>query len=488
MNYVEDLERVSRRIFPFYLFVLFWIPIPLGSNRPLAWGGIALVVFMLLIIYLWNYARANLRPPEISRNMVIVIGLLMLWLFFQIAQLIPLPIEIAKILSPTMVEIKTSSSVENLKFVSLSMDLTSSLHEVIKNSMYISMFILTLLLVNSRDRIRALLLTIVFIGVAQSVWGLMMGFIEQNQIRGMDNPEYVSQITGTFVNRNHFAAFLNISIAAIIGLALGSGIREKRNIHRESYKHYWQSRILDWRIYLVPYFTLLVITLVFTQSRGAITSFFAMMFISILALVAMKISVKSLYENYKLLIWLIAFMLLVFIAEMLSTRLVNLDSDIDSRMSIWATSIHIAKDFWLAGVGSGNFQFIYPVYDSGLIAARVEHAHNDYLELLVEQGIIGVGMLTLIVSVCIRNIIIQIRRSKNLRRSAYSIAALAGIVSFIFHSTVDFSYHIPANAVYFFVFLGVAMLQGTERANYERREATWDEEIFNGSMNESSSK
>jgi len=488
MNYVEDLERVSRRIFPFYLFVLFWIPIPLGSNRPLAWGGIALVVFTLLIIYLWNYARANLRPPEISRNMVIVIGLLMFWLFFQIAQLIPLPIEIANILSPTMVEIKTSSSVENLKFVSLSMDLTSSLHEVIKNSMYISMFILTILLVNSRDRIRALLLTIVFIGVAQSVWGLMMGFIEQNQIRGMDNPEYVSQITGTFVNRNHFAAFLNISIAAIIGLALGSGIREKRDIHRESYKHYWQSRILDWRIYLVPYFTLLVITLVFTQSRGAITAFFAMMFISILALVAMKISVKSLYENYKLLIWLIVFMLLVFIAEMLSTRLVNLDSDIDSRMSIWATSIHIAKDFWLAGVGSGNFQFIYPVYDSGLIAARVEHAHNDYLELLVEQGIIGVGMLTLIVSVCIRNIITQIRRSKNLRRSAYSIAALAGIVSFIFHSTVDFSYHIPANAVYFFVFLGVAMLQGTEHANYERREATWDEEIFNGSMNESSSK
>jgi len=488
MNYVEDLEKVSRRIFPFYLFVLFWIPIPLGSNRPLAWGGVALVVFTLLIIYLWNYARAKLRPPELSRNMVVVIGLLMFWLLFQIIQIIPLPIEFANLLSPAMVEIKTSSSIENLTFVSLSMDPTSSLHEVIKSSMYISMFLLTILLVNSRDRIRALLLTIVFIGVAQSVWGLMVGFIEQNQVRGMDNPEYISQITGTFVNRNHFAAFLNISIAAIIGLALGSGIREKRDIHRESYKHYWQSRILDWRIYLVPYFTLLVITLLFTQSRGAITSFFAMMVVSVFALIVMKMSVKNLYENYKLLIWLMFLMLLVFIADMLSTRLINLDSDINSRMSIWATSTYIAKEFWLTGVGSGNFQFIYPVYDNGLIAARVEHAHNDYLELFVEQGIIGVSLLTLIVSVCIRNIIKQIRLSKNLRRNAYSIAALAGIASFIFHSTVDFSYHIPANAVYFFVFLGLAMLQGTEHANYERREATWDEEVFNGSMNESSNR
>jgi len=488
MNYVEDLEKVSRRIFPFYLFVLFWIPIPVGSNRPLAWGGLALVIFTLLIIYLWNYAQARLRPPEISGNMIIVLGLMVFWLFFQVIQIIPLPIEYANILSPAMVDIKTSSSMEHLSFVSLSMDPISSLHEVIKSTMYISMFLLTILLVNSRDRVRALLLTIVFIGVAQSVWGLMVGFIEQNQIRGMDNPEYMGQITGTFINRNHFAAFLNIAIAAIIGLALGSGIREKRDIHRESYKHYWQSRILDWRIYLVPYFGLLVITLLFTQSRGAITAFFMMALVSILALIVMKISVKSLYKNYKLLIWLMVFMLIVFIADILSARLINLDSDIDSRMSIWTTSIHIAKEFWLTGVGSGNFQFIYPVYDNGLIAARVEHAHNDYLELFVEQGIIGVSLLTLIVSVCIRNILVQIRLSKNLRRNAYSIAALAGITSFIIHSTVDFSYHIPANAVYFFVFLGVAMLQGTEHANFERREATWDEDIFNGSMNESSNR
>jgi putative inorganic carbon (hco3(-)) transporter len=110
----------------------------------------------------------------------------------------------------------------------------------------------------------------------------------------------------------------------------------------------------------------------------------------------------------------------------------------------------------LVGHGAGTFDLAYPTYQSFVTDSLINHAHNDYLELLSETGLIGMGLIVWFLVNAYRNASQNIRLGSRSSGSAALIAVLAGITGLLVHSLVDFNFHIPSNAALFLVFCAIA--------------------------------
>ena len=122
----------------------------------------------------------------------------------------------------------------------------------------------------------------------------------------------------------------------------------------------------------------------------------------------------------------------------------------ESRIPRWKDSLEITRDYPVTGTGFGTFADAYKGYQISEVGKVVTHAHNDYIELAIEGGLIAVGLVTWFVI----SIFGTYRRFLK-RRDSYCIylylGGLAGLASILFHSITDFNLHIGANGLYFFL-------------------------------------
>src|SRR5258708_40294838 len=94
---------------------------------------------------------------------------------------------------------------------------------------------------------------------------------------------------------------------------------------------------------------------------------------------------------------------------------------------------------------------LFPPYESNYDARIVNHAHNDYLEVLAETCLAG-GICCLWFLAIL--FIESVKGLKDLGGSfgaALNLSGLVGCCGLLVHSLVDFNLHIPANALLFFV-------------------------------------
>lgn len=109
----------------------------------------------------------------------------------------------------------------------------------------------------------------------------------------------------------------------------------------------------------------------------------------------------------------------------------------------------------LSGAGFGSYSLAVMSKNSLVGERVVDHAHNDYLELLAEGGLIAgliavIGATLLFVSVS-RHLKRARANFDGLLRSAFGI----GCIGFLLHSVADFNFHIPANAAWFAAYLAI---------------------------------
>jgi len=87
-------------------------------------------------------------------------------------------------------------------------------------------------------------------------------------------------------------------------------------------------------------------------------------------------------------------------------------SSIDSRLIIWGTALEMIKDKPLLGAGIGSFKMDYLDYQAGFLKknpnylkyhSRAEEAHNEYIQLAAELGIIGLGIFLYILFIFYRS-------------------------------------------------------------------------------------
>jgi O-antigen ligase len=110
--------------------------------------------------------------------------------------------------------------------------------------------------------------------------------------------------------------------------------------------------------------------------------------------------------------------------------------------------------FPLFGTGLGTFQHIFPMYKPDGIIMFYQHAHNDYVEILLEFGIIGAFLMLVFLGLAGRHILCVRWRGRERYLKAAFVASLASMGVF---SLFDFNLHIPSNAILLSFILGLAV-------------------------------
>jgi O-antigen ligase len=138
---------------------------------------------------------------------------------------------------------------------------------------------------------------------------------------------------------------------------------------------------------------------------------------------------------------------------------VNADDPTTGRAHFWSVTSDVIKAYPIVGSGLGSFSVIYTRYDSRNGYYRLEQAHNDYLQILADGGIVG-GLLGLAFLIILFGKGFARRETDDKFRRGVATGALAGCFAVFIHSFFDFTLHTTANALLFLVLAALATQDG----------------------------
>jgi len=147
---------------------------------------------------------------------------------------------------------------------------------------------------------------------------------------------------------------------------------------------------------------------------------------------------------------------------------VNSDDPTTGRAHFWSVTVDIIKTHPLIGTGLGAFGVVYTGYDSRNGLYRLEQAHNDYLQILSDGGIVG-ALLSLFFVVNLFRMGFSRRDSRDDFRRGVATGAMAGCFAVLVHSFFDFTLHTTANALLFLMLAALATMNGRVEDVQSRR-------------------
>jgi O-antigen ligase len=131
---------------------------------------------------------------------------------------------------------------------------------------------------------------------------------------------------------------------------------------------------------------------------------------------------------------------------------------LSGRWHAWHDTVRIVRDFLPLGTGLGTYGQAMLIYQTGDRTGLYQQAHNDYLQLFAEGGL----LVAIPAAVALGLLVVQIWRrlqapdddvtSRWLRMGA--VAGLAGIAA---QSVVEFSLQMPGNTAMLVVLLAIAL-------------------------------
>jgi O-antigen ligase len=118
---------------------------------------------------------------------------------------------------------------------------------------------------------------------------------------------------------------------------------------------------------------------------------------------------------------------------------------LEGRVVAWQSGIEMFRDFPLTGTGFGSFDGIFARYLPAGAAKHWNHAHNDYIELLLDGGLVAAVLVVWLLVGYVRRVTGSLRREG--RVSPSRIGLIVGVASLAAHAFFDFNHQIPANAL-----------------------------------------
>ena len=203
----------------------------------------------------------------------------------------------------------------------------------------------------------------------------------------------------------------------------------------------------------------MVIALVMSRSRMGNTAFFVSLTITAtLGLLHFKPRRKS-YIAFFISMLVIDILILssLFGLEKVQQRIENTSFSQESRDEVVNNTLPLIRENVLFGSGGGTFYALFPQNQPESIQHFYDHAHNEYIQFILEFGVIGslaIAILTLMCLACSINAM-KTRRHPTTRGAAF--AAVMAILGMLIHSTVDFPLQAPANTFIFIIFLAIGI-------------------------------
>lgn len=436
------------------LLLLLCLPLPFGGHRPWAEYSFALATFALWSLWSIAFGLSNRKPDHLDRGIVAMLLLWVGWLAWVCVQTMAWPAAWVAAWSPHRFAQARSASqflaLDAPTSLSPSLDVTLGRSQALLSASYAALFMLVAVGLRERRRFRWLLWVLVLSGMAQALYGSIMVLSGIEYGAWGAKQAYRGFATGTFVNRNHFAGYLELCIAAAVGLIVARPMpRIDRRGWRERLRH-WMNLAQDSRVFARVAIGVFFIALILSQSRmGSVAAVGGICVASLGLLLARRRGgpvVGLLLVGSVLIIdvWLFGRW---FGLEHLAERYATVTSDAVTRLNLLEDIRRMIPAYAWTGSGLGTFMLAYPEFRSPEVLGLAEHAHNDYAQFLIETGVVGFTLIGGLVALTLRRAILILRRRRDSLAQGVAAAALTAIGAIAIHSAADFNLQIPANAV-----------------------------------------
>lgn len=264
---------------------------------------------------------------------------------------------------------------------------------------------------------------------------------------------------GPFVNRNDFAAWLMLALPLVAGYGLARVHARAQTWANRPIWRRLESVVDVWNALIAASILLMAAALVASLSRsGLVGAVVALITLAVLA----RLRAGTGRSWFIVAAGLCALLVAVQYTNLnaLAFRLGDsLPADVQGRWTIWQSSWRMARDFIATGVGLGAFERGMLVYQEGPRDVFFNHAHNEYLQLFAEGGLlVGVPLVWTSVAVCRQ----ALRRVQADRSPAFWMRAggLSGMAAVAVQSLSDTGLRMPANAILFAIAAAVALHDG----------------------------
>lgn len=416
-------------------------PVQLAMLRPMA---------ALLLIPAMYYIRLDDLAP--ARIVLLFLGGLLLWM---VVQLVPLPPGLWQGLPDreTIVALdRLAGNADVWRPISLApfRGLNSLLSLIVP--------VCALLLAVSMKLNSRLLLTIIAgLGLVNALFGLLQvvggsrSFLYLYSITNIDTP------VGLFANENHSAVFSALSLLAVTRLFLD---------HNPIHRPVWM------KLAFVPVFLIILFTVLISASRaGLMATLFAIIASGLMGWMTVRsrgsgkakvkvpeTSRKAIYAataGFALVVLLIVVAFLWLERTPAFQDLMGRNSMEDLRWKTWPVFQTMVSNHWLLGTGFGSFDTVYRLYEPDDLLARsyLNHAHNDWVQIVIEGGVPAALLLVGLLIWLARFVRTLLGSREHQALAVFCLAVLAIIGS---ASLVDYPARTPIfQAVLVWLFLAV---------------------------------
>ncbi|MES2300406.1 MAG: O-antigen ligase family protein [Pseudomonadota bacterium] len=458
----------DRWVFNGMLALLFWLPLPLASNRVWAVGILVAMVCTLCAGAAFAWRRDLAGACATLAKFKLPLALFGLFVALAIVQVLPLPAAVLGLLSPASLRVQQETQAAlhvNLPLY-LSLDLYQSRLMASLSIAYFLAFALLLLLVRGARRLERAVQAIVWSGLLQAMLGIFLFSVGAHYHLFFTDIEH-SRALGTFVNRNHLAGYLEMSLALGIGLMLarlGQG--------GPAYPG-WRQRLVAGLAFVISpkmrlrlMLVVMVMALVLTRSRMGNTAFFA----SLLAvgLVSLPLSWRTAPATVALIVSLLVVDIVIVgtwvglekVVERINDTTVvatsgHIEDSVEERLLPAHQALELIAQYPAFGTGAGSFYNAFGTVRPPAVRNYFDHAHNDYAEVASDSGLPAAALLAaLVLATVVSALTVLVRRRSSLPRGV-AFGVLMSIVALAIHSSVDFNLQIPANALTFVLILAL---------------------------------
>jgi putative inorganic carbon (HCO3(-)) transporter len=313
---------------------------------------------------------------------------------------------------------------------------------------------------------RGLAHAIAIVGVLLALTGIIQKSLFTGRIYGFWTPQMKGDPFGPFVNRNHFAGWMVMALPVTLGLLCGAvarGMRHTKPTFRD--RVLWLASPDASRLMLFGgAAAVMALSLVLTMSRSGISA--TMLALALTGMVAVRrqgtARRRAIVTGY--LVLLVVMVTAWVGVGTIASRFASADwGELNSRRGAWADAAGIFRRFPLTGTGLNTYGVATLFYQQHDLAQYYAQAHNDYLQLAAEGGL----LLLLPAAACLVAFIAVVRQRFKVDTGTSSywirVGAVTGLAAMALQETVEFSLQMPGNAALFAVLCGIALHGSRER-------------------------
>jgi O-antigen ligase len=311
---------------------------------------------------------------------------------------------------------------------------------------------------------------IIVFGMLLSVFGLVQHFSWNGRFYWVGEVSAPSAAFGPFVNHNHFAGFVEMIAPIPLALILNRAVRSEMAL-------------------FFGFSTVLMgIATAISLSRGGMISFFCgLMFVLALSIRnrnGRQPAVGRLAERFRIPVALSRYAAAAAIILAIGAGILWMGADpvlqriergefsleekaetqgretfFRSRGWIWRDTWVMIRANWVTGIGLGAFDTVYPTYDKRDGSIVVSHAHNDYLQILADGGLIGAALVLWFLALLVRDLVRALRH-RDPMKTGMAVGCAGGLFALVVHSMFDFNLQLPSNAFLFLILTCVVSRAG----------------------------